>query len=196
MRLIILFVLLALIPAQAGAWWVIQSGEEQQAPPASTCSATPYYSETTQSNTLNHSDLSSRAYVGAVYGGSNVSLCQLDVYVHLVTGTPTGNYSIQVWSTSGNDLDTLVGESDVIAGASITTGLNSFTFSTPASLTAGSTAVVLATTGGVDSSNYVVLAYQATGADEVSFPEAYYDNTGVRIATLARAWRVTAYADQ
>lgn len=84
------------------------------------------------------------------------TITQVDFMLASITGSLTGkNFTVEVYTMSGTSLNTLVGSSDNVAGASITVNTwTPATFSTPATITAGTPYAIVLTMSGIDGINH------------------------------------------
>jgi len=96
-----------------------------------------YLSNTTHDNSITQGG-TGETYAGQVdyIPSGNHTICQIDYYVHSVTGNVSAKvHNMYIFTLTGNDLNTQVGKSDDKTGVAV--GSNTFTFTTKPTLTNG-----------------------------------------------------------
>lgn len=124
---------------------------------------TSYLSTTSDTAFLQQGKVGYR-YVGqADYVPSgNHTICQIDFYIHSIQGDVSGvTYNAYIFTKDGVNLDTEVGKSSDKVG--LTTGKNTFTFSTKPTLTNGTTYAIVLGSGTESDTNYVEMAVTSGG---------------------------------
>ena len=145
-------------------------------PTAGTCSSTPFFKLTARTNSAEVADSAGYEILGAPWGGSARTLCQVDVYVGAkINNISALSYEVRVYSANGNNLGTRKGTSTAVSGSSFPDVGNyvAFTFSSPVTLNAGDIITVSRTDDGYGS------AYFTTDTDantSGSLDQTYYNS--------------------
>ena len=139
MRFISLVLLYVFFTVQVAQGWIIGGVQEVAvAGGGGGCSASTSFEELTTAQWLNHASLAAGTFIGMVWGGSTINLCQVDLMLRAADGgldDLTGiNYELRVYNLSGNNFDgAAVYTSGSVSGLTfVTDGIGdwvSFTFS-------------------------------------------------------------------
>lgn len=195
--------LLAFVSSSSGFIFV------RTAPPAGgapTC--TSYEEQNTGTSSSNVGTTSASDWQkGTIYvAPANIDVCQINMLIDAV-GDPAGQgytYTIEIFTLSGNNLNTSVGESVAVNADNAWNNTNvEFTFSTSVSLTSGTSYGITLHRddgGGGDDTNRVRMHYTTT--DEAPFDHANEDfcrwNSSGTLGNRFDGWdaRMQIYTDQ
>ena len=180
MRILLTLVIVLYLPLQANAWNPMITMGGGASSPATSC--TIYDTEDSGGDTV----MNTNAYNTQQYGGITWidtvqanDICQVDFYVHNVSGNPALNdYWVEIWLMSGDNLDFGSGvqaRSNKVDGVIWTTTWVTFTFDTPFTLSQNTEYAILikqrdtgesaSGVGEYDASNYINLYYDNEGDD-------------------------------
>lgn len=135
----------------------------------------------------------SAAYVGQISydPGANITVCKITATLSAV-GTISGQtWRMEIWTLSGNDLDTLVQASSGVTGNNGWSETEvDFTFA-GAALSSGTGYAVVLTMGAADAANYVQFHYTADGA--LSGASTLWSTAGTFTTSIGNDMRMTIY---
>lgn len=124
---------------------------------------------TTDDNASTVGASSAQRYGGGLWAASSSgSVCKVRFKL-TATGTISGlSYTVRIYSLSGNNLNTLLGTSDVVTGVDAWSANNvDFTFASPVAVSSGTSYGVVITSGANDAANYISIRYQNSNAADV-----------------------------
>jgi len=159
MRTLILLALL-LIPVQACGWGVVHYQEVVVA--GGGCSSTASITPTEGTSSNKSIDGDNRTYIGGLWVGADIEICNVEVYSKINLGDPsTLFYKVEVYSPDGTALGTLKGASDLVDGDVFTetSTWHPFEFTTPVTITNGDIIVITTTTQATYNPNVAVFYF-------------------------------------